>query len=65
MTVKDDLMAELDALEQEELDAKLLDVEPVSNKPLPVLSGLPGVPTTEPRILISLRVILSLPCLCV
>ncbi|KAH3772748.1 hypothetical protein DPMN_174093, partial [Dreissena polymorpha] len=37
----DDLMAELEELEQEELDEKLLDVGPISD-------NLPSVPTTEP-----------------
>ncbi|XP_052230732.1 charged multivesicular body protein 4b-like [Dreissena polymorpha] len=38
---EDDLMAELEELEQEELDEKLLDVGPISD-------NLPSVPTTEP-----------------
>lgn len=38
---EDDLMAELEELEQEELDEKLLDVGPVAD-------NLPSVPTTEP-----------------
>lgn len=38
---EDDLMAELEELEQEELDEKLLDVGPVAD-------NLPSVPTAEP-----------------
>jgi charged multivesicular body protein 4 len=50
---EDELAAELDQLEQEELDAKLLDTEKVPTTQLPaspggVLQGLPGVPSTEP-----------------
>lgn len=39
---QDDLMAELEELEQEELDEKLLDVGPISD-------NLPSVPATEPK----------------
>jgi hypothetical protein len=42
----------LEQLEQEELDAKLLDVEPTPHaapsSSARILQGLPGVPTTEP-----------------
>ena len=41
---EDELSAELDALEQEELDAKLLDAEPVPQ------IQLPNVPAAEPKI---------------
>lgn len=41
---EDELMAELEQLEQEELDEKLLDVGPV-----PVASKLPDVPSTVPE----------------
>jgi len=42
---EDDLMAELEELEQETLDEKLLDVGP-----LPVTDDLPSVPTAEPSV---------------
>ena len=38
---QDDLMAELEELEQEDLDEKLLDVGPIHD-------NLPSVPTSEP-----------------
>jgi len=45
---EEELNAELDLLEQEELDAKLLDVGTVSTGKEPgVLAGLPKVPSTE------------------
>lgn len=40
---EDDLLAELEELEQEELDKRLLDVGPS-----PVMDELPSVPTAEP-----------------
>lgn len=52
---QDELAAELDQLEQEELDAKLLETEKVPSTQLPVspggvLQSLPGVPSTEPQV---------------
>ena len=42
MILQDDLMAELEELEQEELDEKLLDIAPTADV------DLPSVPSTEP-----------------
>ena len=52
MINKDELAAELEQLEQEELDAKLLDVDPAPQRlpqsPSGVMQGMPGVPSGEP-----------------
>jgi charged multivesicular body protein 4 len=50
---EDELAAELDQLEQEELDSKLLDAEPVPQTSVgSSASGqkLPSVPKTEPKV---------------
>ena len=43
---QDDLLDELNELEQEELDAKMIDIPTTSDLPAVPTSALPSVPTT-------------------